>query len=89
MLKVSEKLELNEKQVDDLKRLKADFQKFAVQKNADIKVANIELSELKEIANPDFEKISKKITQLGSLNQDLRFEFLSTIQKSRELLTPV
>ncbi len=87
LLKSADQLELTEKQVNDLKSLKADFQKFAVQKNADIKVAKIELNELIDAANPDFGKIKSKISQLGSLNQDLRFQFLTTVQNSRKLLT--
>ena len=87
LLKSADKLELTEQQVNDLKTLKADFQKFAVQKNADIKVAKIELNELIDAANPDFGKVKNKISQLGSLNQNLRFQFLTTVQNSRKLLT--
>jgi len=87
VLKSTDKLELSEKQVSDLKVLKSEFQKFSIRKNADIKIAKLELNGLLDSANPDFGKIKNKVEQIGALEQGLRFEFLSTVQKSRAILT--
>ena len=63
LVKMAEKLNLSEQQLTDLKALKAEMQKFSVQKNADIKVAKIELNELFDSEKPDFGKATSKISQ--------------------------
>jgi len=88
LLKAADKLELTDAQITKLNSLKSDLQKFAVQKNADIKVAKIELSELLGAEGFDSRKIKSQISKIESLQSDLRLEFLKTIEQSRGLLTP-
>jgi len=87
LLMSGNKLVLSEKQINNLKRLKADFQKTAVKNKADVDVAKIELKELLDTATPDFGQVKNKITQISSLEQKLRLDFLNVVIRSRKLLT--
>ncbi|NOZ62539.1 MAG: hypothetical protein GXO74_12775 [Calditrichaeota bacterium] len=86
LLKVSDKLELSASQKAQFDALKTNFKKFAVKKNADIKVAKIELNELLGNEKFDSKKIKSQISKIESLQSDLRVEMLKTIEKSRSFL---
>ncbi len=86
LLKVSDKLELSASQKAQFEALKTNFKKFAVKKNADIKVAKIELNELLSKDNFNSKKIKSQISKIESLQSDLRIEMLKTIEKSRSFL---
>ena len=87
LLKSGDKLALSEKQINNLKKLKADFQKTAIKNRASVDVAEIELKELLDTAAPDFGQVKNKITQLGSLKQKLYLDYLNVVIQSRKLLT--
>ena len=86
LLKLSDKLELSDSQKAQFEALKTNFKKFAVKKNADIKVAKIELNELLSKDNFNSKKIKSQISKIESLQSELRIEMLKTIEKSRSFL---
>ena len=86
LLKVADKLNLSDSQKENFEALKTNFKKFVVKKNADIKVAKIELDELLSKGKFDTKKIKEQIEKIESLQSELRSEMLKTIEKSRSFL---
>lgn len=87
LLKSAGKLELTKSQIASLKALKTEFQKTVVRNKADIEVAKIELKELLDADNPNFNKVKSKVNQIGTLEQQLRLNFLDKVVQSRKILT--
>lgn len=87
LLMSADKLALSEQQISALKAIKTDFQKTAVKNKADTDVAKIELNELLNAASPDFGKVKSKITQISSLEEQLRLDFLNRVIQARKLLS--
>lgn len=87
LLMSTDKLTLSEKQINNLKKIKADFHKTAIKNKASIDVAKIELKEILDTASPDFGQVKNKITQISSLQQKLRLDFLNVVIQARKLLT--
>lgn len=83
----TEKLELSEKQVADLKAIKSTQRKSAIKKRAEIQLAHVEFEELLDQKQADFGKVKAKITEIGDLEQEMRFDRLSSIQKAHKVLT--
>ena len=81
------KLDLTEKQVEDLKALKWDFQKSAIEKKAQIEIARVELNELMDQTSVDFGKIKTQISQIADLEKEIRLAHLANIERSHKLLT--
>ena len=82
-----EKLDLTEKQVEDLKALKRDFQKSAIEKKAQIEIARVELNELMDQKSIDFGKIKAKISQIADMEKEIRLAHLTNIERSHKMLT--
>lgn len=85
--KYAEDLGLSEKQVKDLKAIWSTHKKGVIRKKADIQIAKIELGEILGQDSIDFGKAKAKVTQIGSLNQDIRLDHLSSIEKAQRVLT--
>lgn len=87
LLELTDELSLSEKQINDLKTMMTDYQKYATKKRADIRVAKIELSELLDMTKPDFGKVKNKVDAIAAIEKELRLEFLDAVEKSRNLLS--
>lgn len=87
-LQNKDQLGLTADQVTQLESLRAEFQKEAIRRSADIQVADTELAELLGAEPVDLAKIEAKLRQLGGLQADFRLSRIRTLEKGKALLTP-
>ncbi len=87
MLQHRDELELSTVQVENLKRLRASFQREAIRRQADIRVAEMELETLLDAATVDLEQVEAKIRQIEKLRSDRRLARIQTIEKGKAQLT--
>jgi Spy/CpxP family protein refolding chaperone len=87
-LQNKDQLGLTADQVTQLESLRAEFQKEAIRRGADIQVADTELAELLAAEPVDLAKIEAKLRQLAGLQVDLRLSRIRTLEKGKALLTP-
>jgi Spy/CpxP family protein refolding chaperone len=80
-------LELSEEQATNLKAICAAHKKDVIRKQADLKVAKMELNELVGLPNADLAKVKAKITEIGSMKQSMCLAQLATIEKAHKVLT--
>ena len=82
-----EKLDLSSEQVKDLERLRNDFEKESIRKEAAIRVAKLELREFLDAQPVDMTKVEAKVREIERLRADLRFARIRTVQKAKEQLS--
>jgi Spy/CpxP family protein refolding chaperone len=82
-----EKLGLSTEQVRSLERLRNDFEKESIRKNADIRVAKMDLDDLLATQPVDMSKVESKVREIERLRADLRFARIRTVQKGKEQLS--
>ena len=87
MLRNREKLGLSEDQVAKLEQLRADFEKVSIRNDADIRVAEIDLTNLLQSQNGELAKIEAKIREIERLRADLRIARVRAVEKAKALLT--
>ena len=89
-LAIQHRNELNLKttQVDALEAIRTQLRKDSIQKESELRIAEIELSELQrdEPVNPA--KIEAKLTQIASLTAQLQFLGISASEKVKTTLNP-
>lgn len=79
-------LGLTDAQVDKMRKILLDFQKFLIAKRADLQVAEIELREM--INNgEDLGKIRKKLEEIERLRVEIRYTDIETARKIENVLT--
>ncbi|MGH7419186.1 MAG: Spy/CpxP family protein refolding chaperone, partial [Candidatus Rokuibacteriota bacterium] len=83
-----DQLGLTADQVAQLESLRAEFQKEAIRRGADIQVAEMELGELLAGDSSDLGKVEAKLRQIEALRTDLRLGRIKTLEKGKALLTP-
>jgi Spy/CpxP family protein refolding chaperone len=81
-----EKLDLSSDQVKNLERLRKDFEKQSIRKEADIRVAKLDLQTLLDAQPVDMTKVEAKVREIERLRADLRFARIRTFQKAKEHL---
>jgi Spy/CpxP family protein refolding chaperone len=87
LLRNREKVGLSDEQVKKLEQLRTDFEKETIRKEADIRVAEIDLDNLLKAATPDMDKIEGKIREIERLRADLRIARIRAIEKGKALLS--
>jgi len=87
ILRNREKLDLSAAQVKSLEQLKNDFQKESIRRDADLRVAEMDLNGLLTADKVDMAKIEAKVREIERLRSDLRIARIRTIQKGKEVLT--
>jgi Spy/CpxP family protein refolding chaperone len=87
MLRNREKLDLSAAQVKNLEQLRSDFQKESIRKDADLRVAEMDLKGLLVAEKVDMAKVEAKVREIERLRSDLRIARIRTIQKGKEVLT--
>lgn len=87
MLRNREKLGLSDDQVRRMEQLRTDFEKESIRKEADIRVADMDLDSLLDADKLDMAKVEAKIRETEKLRADLRLARIRTIEKAKELLT--
>ncbi len=87
-LKFSQQLDLTQAQIEKLQTLKLEFQKLAIQNQADRKVALLDLKQILKNTSPNFKKAQSTLNRITVLEGKLRAAFLNTIERGRQVLTP-
>ncbi len=88
MLDHRDELGLSPEQVSRLEKLRQDFARDSIRRDADIRVAELDLAALLEQPVLDMAKVEAKIRELAKLRADLRIERIRTIEQGRAVLTP-
>jgi Spy/CpxP family protein refolding chaperone len=87
MLRNREKLGLTGEQARNLERLRTDFEKESIRKDADLRVAEMDLKALREGQSVDMSKVEGKVREIERLRADLRLARIRAIEKGKEELT--
>lgn len=88
MLDMKEPLGLSLQQVKTLRDLRTAFEKEAIQRGAEIRLAELELREALAQDNVDLGKTEALVKRIAGLRADLRIARLRTIEKGKGVLTP-
>jgi Heavy-metal resistance len=86
MLRNREKLGLSAAQVKSLEQLRNDFEKESIRKDADLRVAEMDLNGLIGAEKIDMPKAEAKVREIERIRTDLRLARIRTIQKGKEVL---
>jgi Spy/CpxP family protein refolding chaperone len=83
-----DKLGLSADQVRQLERLRDDFQRESIRKDADQRIAELDLERLLEGPSVDMARVEAKIREIEKLRADLRLARIRAVEKGKEQLTP-
>ena len=88
MLDHRDELALTPEQASRLEKLRQDFARESIRRDADIRIAEMDLAALLDQPALDMAKVEAKIRELARLRADLRIERIRTIEQGRAVLTP-
>ncbi len=88
MLEHRDVLGLGPEQTSRLEALRSEFAREAVRREADIRVAEMDLHALLEQDPLDLPKVEGKIREVAQLRAELRVARLRTIEQGKAVLTP-
>jgi Heavy-metal resistance len=88
MLDHKDELALTPDQTTRLETLRQDFTRESIRRDADIRIAEMDLAALLEQPSLDMAKVEGKVRELAKLRADLRIERIRTVEQGRALLTP-
>ncbi|MGH7830123.1 MAG: Spy/CpxP family protein refolding chaperone [Candidatus Binatia bacterium] len=87
MLRHREELSLSPEQIRVLERLKNDFQREAIRREADLRIAETDLAHLLEAEAVELEQVETKIREIERLRADLRLARIRAIEEGKAQLT--
>ena len=88
MLEHRQELGLSAAQGQELERIRTDFQRKAIQLDADQRVAQTDLSALLRSDSVDLDKVESKVREIERLRADLRIGRIRAIEQGKGQLTP-
>ena len=88
MARMAERLNLDDKQIKEIRHAFTESRKKAIRLRADARVARIELGQLVTATEVDQAKISAKVDEITRLQGELLRERAATAVAIKELLTP-
>ena len=83
MLSYRQELGLSAAQVQELERLRADFQREAIKRDADQRVGEMDLAALLQADPVDMGKVEARIREIERLRADLRLARIRTIEQGK------
>lgn len=87
MLSHRQELELTAAQVKELERLRADFTREAIKRDADLRVAEMDVTTLLKGEPVDLGKVEAKIREIERTRADLRIARIRAIEQAKAQLT--
>ena len=87
MLRYKDELGLSADQVQSLERLRADFQREAIRRDADLRIAQMDLTTLLERDPVDLGQVEAKLREIERLRGDLRLARIRAIEQGKSQLT--
>jgi Spy/CpxP family protein refolding chaperone len=88
MLHHRTELGLSADQVSRLEALRSDFTREAIRRDADIRIAELDLAALLEQDPADLAKVETKVREAAQLRADLRMARLRAVEQGKAVLTP-
>jgi Spy/CpxP family protein refolding chaperone len=88
MLQRRDELGLTPEQVQALESLRSDFQREAIRREADLRVAEMDLDAFLQAEPVDMAKVEAKVREIERLRADLRLSRLGVIESGKAQLTP-
>jgi Spy/CpxP family protein refolding chaperone len=82
-----DRLGLTDEQAEKFAKVRSDYRKETIKKQADLQVAGVELSELMNAKKVDLAQVEKKLRQIESLKTDLAMYRIKTLFKTKEFLS--
>ncbi len=87
MLSHRQELGLSAAQVRELERLRAEFQREAIKRDADQRVAELDLAALLQADPVDLAKVEAKVHEIERLRAEMRLARIRTIEQGKAQLT--
>jgi Spy/CpxP family protein refolding chaperone len=81
-------LGLTPEQEGKLRTLRTEFEKEALRRTAEIRIAEVDLGALLETERWDLAQIEAKVKQIGQVQADLRLARIRALDAGRAVLTP-
>lgn len=88
MLRNRDTLGLTPEQVQRLEQLRADFVRDAIRRGADLRIAEVDLMQLRNAEPADLAQIETKLREIERLRTDLRLARIRTVEGAKGQLTP-
>lgn len=88
MLRHREDLDLSDEQVRRLEGLRRDFEREAIRRGADLRVAEMDVAALLDADPVDLRQVEAKVREIERLRADLRMARIRTIEQGKAQLTP-
>jgi Spy/CpxP family protein refolding chaperone len=88
MLHHRNELGLSPEQVSKLQTLRGEFSREAIRRDAEIRIAELDLAALLEQEPMDLAKVEPKVREVSQLRDDLRIARLRVIEQGKAVLTP-
>jgi Spy/CpxP family protein refolding chaperone len=88
MLEHRHELALTPEQASRLEGLRQDFTREAIRRDAEIRIAEMDLAALLHAQPLDLPRVEAKIREVARLQAELRIERIRTIEQGRAALTP-
>lgn len=88
MLDHRDELALTPEQTGRLEALRTDFARESIRREAEIRIAELDLAALLAEERLDMAKVEVKVRELAKLRADLRIERIRAIEQGRAVLTP-
>ena len=82
-----EELNLSSDQVRNLERLRSDYERDAIKNEADLRVAEVDLTELLRADSVDVKKAEAKIREIERLRAELRIARIRAIEQGKQVLS--
>ncbi|HBU69930.1 MAG TPA: hypothetical protein DEE98_06045 [Elusimicrobia bacterium] len=86
-VKFKKELNLSKEQEASIEQIRSDYKKAAIQKQADIKVAQLEVTEAMKSDTPDFNAAKEKAKKLYALKLEQKTAMIDAHQKVFNVLT--
>lgn len=87
LLRFSQELQLNDDQVKALQALQSDYVRDTIRRQADIRLAQLDLSDLLRMENPDFEKARALVKKTADLRLEIELSVLNSYQQGLLVLS--
>jgi len=87
MLRHRGELELSQEQIRTLERLRNDFQREAIRREADLRIAETDLTNLLDAEAVELGQVEAKVREIERLRADLRLARIRTIEEGKAQLS--
>ncbi|HYY25497.1 MAG TPA: periplasmic heavy metal sensor [Candidatus Udaeobacter sp.] len=87
MLRNRDKLGLSQDQVRKLEQVRNDFERESIRRDADLRIAEMDLAALTDSSAVDLPKVEAKVREIERLRADQRLARIRSIEKGKEQLT--